>query len=258
MVVLLNGKIITVDAADTIAQAAAIRDGLIQAVGKNDAVAALAGEATQAIHLAGRAVTPGLIDPHNHFQVFGLMNTYYTPFLPPDVRTLDDLRARLADIASRTPEGEWIKGYYLSFQEGRMPTRHDLDPASPSHPVWIVQQGGHYGSANSRALEIAGITADTPNPEGGVIGRDANGEPDGIFYNHRAMDLVRRHIPLYTQDMVRTNILSTQPVFAACGVTSFHRQQCTRGGYPRHIPGHRPAGRDGPARRCLLHPGMAC
>jgi predicted amidohydrolase YtcJ len=219
---LVNGKIITVDGADTIAQAVAVKGGLIQAVGTNDVVAGLIGEATRVVDLAGRAVTPGLIDPHNHFQVFGLMNTYYTPFVPPEVRTMDDLRAKLTEVAAQTPEGEWIKGYYLSFQEGRMPTRHDLDPASPNHPVWIMQQGGHYGSANSRALEIAGITAATPNPEGGIIGRDANGEPDGIFYNHRAMDLLRRHIPLYTQEMVWDNIVSTQAFFAACGLTTFH------------------------------------
>ncbi|MCK4452436.1 MAG: amidohydrolase family protein, partial [Anaerolineae bacterium] len=71
------------------------------------------------------------------------------------------------------------------------------------------------------ALEIAGITADTPDPVGGLIGRDPNGEPDGIFYNHRAMDLLRQHVPRYTQEMVQENILSTQPLFAACGVTSF-------------------------------------
>jgi len=220
--VLLNGKVITVDRADSIAQAVAVKSGLIQAVGTNDTVAALVGEATQVVDLAGKTVTPGLIDPHNHFQVYGLMNSYYTSFVPPEVRTMDDLRAKLAEVAAQTPEGEWIKGYYLSFQEGRMPTRHDLDPASPNHAVWIMQQGGHYGSANSMALQIAGITASTPNPEGGIIGREANGEPDGIFYNHRAMDLLRRHIPLYTQEMVWDNIVSTQATFAACGVTTFH------------------------------------
>jgi hypothetical protein len=219
--VLLNGNVITVDAADSIAQAVAIRDGLIQAVGTGDEIAALVGEATQLVELGGKAVTPGLIDAHIHFQVVGLMNGYYVPFLPPEVTTRDDLRAKLAEVAAGTPEGEWIKGYFIVVQGGGLPTRHDLDPVSPDHPVWIMQQGGHYGSANSVALQIAGITADTPDPVGGVIGRDANGEPDGVFYNHRAMDLVRLHVPVYTQDTVRENIASTQPLFAGCGVTSF-------------------------------------
>jgi hypothetical protein len=219
--VLLNGKVITVDAVDSISQAVAVKDGLIQAVGSDGDVTTWIGERTQVVNLGGRTVTPGLIDAHIHFQVMGLMNSYYVPFLPPEVTTRDDLRAKLADVVTGTPEGEWIKGYFIVVQGGGLPTRHDLDPVSPNHPVWIVQQGGHYGSANSLALQIAGITADTPDPVGGAIGRDANGEPDGVFYNHRAMDLVRLHVPVYTQEAVEANIASTQPLFAACGVTSF-------------------------------------
>jgi predicted amidohydrolase YtcJ len=219
--VLHNGKVITVDATDSIAQAVAIKDGLIQAVGADDEVSWWVGEGTGVVDLGGKAVTPGLIDAHNHFQGVGLMHSYYVPLLPPEVTTLEDMRARLAEEVTSRPEGEWVKGYFIVVQGGGLPTRHDLDPVSPNHPVWIVQQGGHYGSANSVALEIAGITADTPDPIGGVIGRDADGEPDGVFYNHRAMDLVRLHVPVYTQDMVRENIASSQKLFAACGVTGF-------------------------------------
>jgi hypothetical protein len=219
--VLVNGKVITVDPADSIVQAVAVKDGLIQAAGTDDDVTMLIGEKTEIVDLGGKAVTPGLIDAHNHFQVMGLMHGYYVPFLPPEVTTLDDLRARLAEAAMATPPGEWIKGYFIVVTDGDLPTRHDLDPASPNHPVWIMQQGGHYGSANSLALQIAGITASTPDPPGGVIGRDTSGEPNGVFYNHRAMDLLRRHVPRYSQAMVRENIGSTQPLFASCGVTSF-------------------------------------
>ena len=219
--VLLDGKVITVNANDSIVQAVAIKDGLILAVGTDEDVVGVVGEQTHVVDLGGRTVTPGLIDAHIHFHVVGLMNSYYVPFLPPEVATRDDLRAKLADVVARTAEGEWVKGYFIVVEGGGLPTRHDLDPVSPDHPVWIVQQGGHYGSANSLALEIAGITADTPDPVGGVIGRDANGEPDGVFYNHRAMDLLRMHVPVYTQEMVQDNIASTQPLFAGCGVTSF-------------------------------------
>ncbi|MBN1177728.1 MAG: amidohydrolase [Anaerolineae bacterium] len=219
--VLLGGHVLTIDAANTVAEAVAVRDGLIQAVGTNADADAWVGEATQVIQLGGRTLTPGLIDAHNHFQVVGLMNSYYTPFLPPDVVTTDDLQAALAEAVAQTPEGEWIKGYFFIIQDVGLPTRHDLDPVSPNHPVFIIQQGGHYGSANSLALEIAGITADTPDPTGGVIGREDNGTPDGIFYNHRAMDLVRLHIPRYTQDDVRLNIQTSQTLFSALGVTSF-------------------------------------
>lgn len=219
--VYLHGKVITVDPSDTIAQAVAIRDGHIQAVGTDEQIQAIAGPATEVVDLHGRAMTPGLIDSHNHLQVMGLMGTYFVPFLPPEVRTVADLQAALAETVAQTLDGEWIKGYFMVLTEGRLPNKHDLDPVSPNHPVWIMQQGGHYGSANSLALQIAGITSATPDPVGGVVERDNAGEPTGVFYNHRAMDLLRLHIPPYTVDMVRENITSTQEVLATCGVTSF-------------------------------------
>jgi predicted amidohydrolase YtcJ len=219
--VLIHGKVLTIDPKDSSAQAIAIKDGLIQAVGTTAAIRALAGRNTKIIDLAGKTVTPGLVDPHNHLQVFGQMQGYYTPLMPPEVRTLDDLRAKLKQALAKVNEGQWFRGYYLGVAEARLPNRQDLDPVSPKHPVWLVQQGGHYGSANSLALRLAGITANTKDPSGGVIERDARGEPTGVFYNHRAMDLLRKVIPQFTTDMVRKWIADSQQAFAACGVTSF-------------------------------------
>ena len=220
--ILLNGKVITVDGQDSIAQAVAIKGETIQAVGANEQIKALAGDQTQIIDLKGKAATPGLIDAHNHMQVVGMMKTVFVAFIPPEVKTMKDLQDKLAQVAANTPEGQWIQGYYLGVQEGRLPNRQDLDPASPKHPVWLVQQGGHYGSANSLALEMASINAGTPDPSGGLIERDGQGEPTGVFYNHRAMDVLRRHIPQQTIEMARDHIITSQPLFAACGVTSFH------------------------------------
>ena len=219
--VLVGGKVITVDPADTIAQAVAIKDGLIQAVGDDETVRALVGEKTKVIDLGGQAVTPGFVDPHNHLQVWGQLQGFYVALMPPEVKTMDDLRERLAETIAQTPEGEWVQGYFLSVGE-RLPNRHDLDPVSPRHPVWVIQQGGHYGSANSLALQMANITADTPDPVGGVIEREASGEPSGVFYNHRAMDVLRLHVPRPTMEMVRGYVAAAQPVFAASGVTTFH------------------------------------
>ena len=218
---MMNGKVITVDPSDSIAEAVAIKAGKIEAVGADGEIQELIGEATQVVDLGGRALTPGLIDSHNHFQGVGLMGTYYVPLLPPEVTTIEEMRDKLAETIAATPEGEWVKGYFIAVKDTDLPTRFDLDPVSPNHPVWVWQQGGHYGSANSVALGIAGIDASTPDPPGGVIGRDDEGEPDGVFYNHRAMDLLRQHVPVYTQEMVHENIISTQGIFAACGVTSF-------------------------------------
>jgi predicted amidohydrolase YtcJ len=219
--VLLNGRVVTVDPNDSVAQAVAIKDGLIQAVGTNDEISAFVGQSTHSIDLAGQSVTPGLIDPHNHMQVYGLTQRWFEPFLPPDIRTPEDLRKKLTEVVAQTPQGDWIQGYYLIIQGG-LPGRKELDPVSPDHPVWLMQQGGHYGSANSLALQLAGITAATPDPVGGVIDRDANGEPTGIFYNHRAMDVLRRVAPVPTLDMTRGYTVFGQPAFAAEGVTTFH------------------------------------
>jgi len=106
-------------------------------------------------------------------------------------------------------------------QGDRLPNRQDLDLVSPDHPVFLMQQGGHYGSANSMALQIAGIDSRIQSPPGGLIEKDSRGEPTGVFYNHRAMDVLRMHMPLYTQEMVADNIISTQAMYAACGVTSY-------------------------------------
>jgi hypothetical protein len=218
----INGKVITVDHADTITQAVSVKDGLIQAVGSSDELRSRIGASTRVVDLKGKTLTPGLIDPHNHFQVVALFGSYFQPFLPPEVKSIDDMKARLAKVASDTPKGQWIVGYYLTIGEGGIPNRFDLDPVTPDHPVWMMQQGGHYGAANSAGLKLAGISSKTPNPVGGIIERDAAGEPTGVFFNHRAMDVLRKAIPLWTTDQTRENIIATQPIFASCGVTTFH------------------------------------
>lgn len=219
--VLLNGKVITVDPKDTIAQALAVRGDRIVAVGRTEELLGYVGPATQTIDLKGRAVTPGLNDSHNHMQVTGLTTSSYTAFLPPEVKSVPELQAKLRQSLTGRPEGQWFQGYFLTLGEGYLPTRQDLDPFSPKHPVWLLQQGGHYGSANSLGLKLAGITRDTPSPVGGVIDKDSKGEPTGVFYNHRAMDVLRRVIPPISAETARANIISPLPQFLACGVTSF-------------------------------------
>lgn len=117
--------------------------------------------------------------------------------------------------------GEWLQGYYLALTDNMFPDRRVLDSVSPNNPVWIMHIGGHWGSANSAAINAAGITASTQSPQGGIIEKDANGEPTGLFYNHRAMDILRRVAPPVTLETSRQAILNTQPVMAACGVTSY-------------------------------------
>ncbi len=219
--VLLGGKVITMDARDTIAQAVAVRGDRVLAVGSDDEVRAFIGPETQVFELAGKLVTPGLIDAHNHLQVWGTLLNDWVPLIPPEVRTLDQLLGRLSEVLAQRPAGEWVQGYFWNVDP---PSRAYLDPISPDNPVWLIQRGGHFGSCNTAALEIAGITAQTPNPVGGVIERDAAGVPTGRFYNHRAMDLVRRFAPQPTQEMIQANIHMAERRFAEVGVTTF--QDC--------------------------------
>jgi len=218
---LVNGKVITVDAKNTIAQAVAIKNGLIQAVGTSDELRARAGATTQIIDLKGKAVTPGLIDPHLHFRVVGLNNAYYTPFLPPDVKDVPSLQRALADAIKGKRPGEWLMGYYMVLSDKSVPTKQDLDAVSPKNPVFIMHIGGHWGTANSVALQMAQVTSSTPSPQGGIIEKK-DGEPTGVFYNHRAMDVLRQYAPPITADQIKQSILTTQTLMASYGVTSFH------------------------------------
>ena len=219
--ILINGKILTIDVQDTVAQAMAISGQHILLVGSNEAVTSTAAPDASVIDLNGRTVTPGLIDPHLHFRGYGLMTSYYTPYNPPDVVDIPSMQVKLRDDIRGRPAGEWVNGYYMGFRDKPIPTRQDLDPISPDNPVFMMHIGGHWGTANSAALALAGITPNTPSPEGGIIEK-VNGELTGVFYNHRAMDMLRKAAPPINDTLVRTSIIETQRLMAACGLTCFH------------------------------------
>jgi len=220
--VLTGGTVVTMDAADTTAQALALKDGLVHAVGSDAAVLALAGPATQRIDLRGRTVTPGLIDSHLHFQVVPQFGGFYIDFLPPAVTTLAAMQEKLAGEVAKVPPGTWIQAVFTAIDDMQAPTRQQLDVVSPVHPVFMMQLGGHYATANSVALALAGITAETPDPVGGILERDEHGELTGLLYNHQAMDMVRRWSPRYGDERIVEGIVTTQPLFASVGVTSYH------------------------------------
>ena len=219
--ILRNGKVITVDINDTLAQAIAVKDGKIQAVGSNETIDALKGAGTQVVDLNGRALTPGLIDPHFHLGVIAALKKYI-PFLPPDVTNIKTLQSKLKEVAAQTPTGNWILGYFFLLEEGRTATAQELDAVAPNHPVWIIHQGGHFGSANTMALQLADITKDTPNPMGSIIERDKDGNPTGAFYNHRAMDALRKVVPAELMAPDPQGIASNQDIMLAVGLTTFH------------------------------------
>jgi predicted amidohydrolase YtcJ len=218
--ILVNGRLYTMDAAQPSAQALAVKDGNILQVGSDEAIRALTGEATHIIDLAGKTATPGFIDAHNHLQVFGSLLDRFVPLLPPEIRTLDSLLAKLKTSVDEANPGEWVQAIF--WETDPIPTKFDLDPISPDNPVWVMQQGGHYGIANSKAMDIAGITPETENPVGGIIQRNESGELTGMFYNHKAMDLLRVHAPIPTKDDMLQYIRAAGDLFVAAGVTTFY------------------------------------
>jgi predicted amidohydrolase YtcJ len=218
--ILANGRIMTVDAANSIGEAIAIKGNRILTVGPDEAVRALADSTTRVIELNGRTVTPGFIDPHIHFRAWGLQNTYYTPFMPPDVTNIPSLQSALTDDLKGKQPGEWLMGYYMVMAGKPILTKEDFDPVSKNNPVFIMHIGGHWGTANSAAMQLAGITNSTPSPEGGIIEK-VNGELTGVFYNHCAMDMLRKYAPPISNDLIRQSIIDAQKVFTACGLTTF-------------------------------------
>jgi predicted amidohydrolase YtcJ len=203
--ILTGGRILTVDSADRVAEALAIRKGRILATGTTAEIERLAGPATERIDLRGRTATPGLIDAHAHFSQGGLLRLTHLDLSYPGVKSIADVVNAVRVRSAAAKPGEWILG--RGWDEGKFTERRqiraaDLDAVAGDHPAWLVHTTGHYGVANAFVLAVAGITRDTPDPPGGVIDRDAAGEPTGVL-KETAVGLVTRHIPAAGPSMMR-------------------------------------------------------
>ncbi len=218
--ILINGKILTVDAQDSVAEAVAISSGKIVAVGSNDAVKKLAAKNARVIDLHGRTATPGLIDTHCHFQEAAVL--YDVEVSDPAIKQISDVLARVAEKVRTSKPGEWIRGSGWDegkFAELRYIYAADLDKVAPNNPVWLEHTTGHYGAANSAAMKLAGVTRETKAPTAGTIDRDAKGEPTGVF-KEAAQDLVRHLIPAYTHEQRRNGLLRIMSDFNKEGMTA--------------------------------------
>jgi len=196
--ILHGGKIVTLDKRSSIAQAVAVRDGKFLAVGSDADVKRFSGPATKVIDLGGRTVVPGLNDSHTHFRAAGL--ALYTVSMRNATSVAQALAAIKEFVAKKKP-GEWIVGgaWHPPSQlaEKRYLTRQEIDSVAPDNPVYLPTVG-HFVMANSRALQSAGITRDTKNPEGGTIERDpATGEATGTLIG-AAIGLLTKAVPDWT------------------------------------------------------------
>lgn len=215
-----SGKIVTVDADFRIRQALAVKGDHIVAVGTDEEIDGLIGRHTKIIDLAGRTVIPGLIDSHLH-ATFGAANEFVVSL--NGVESVADIQARIARRVAQVKADEWIATsgdwHESQIEEGRLPTRREIDAVAPNNPVFIPR-GGHVAVANSRALALAGVDKNTADPEGGVIVRDGTGEPTGVLVEGSAVTLVRRLVPALTQEQrVRGLEIYTAKLLSA-GITS--------------------------------------
>ncbi len=218
--ILVNGNIITVDPDDSIAQALAIKDARIIAVGSNGMIKSLKGNNTQVINLRGRTVTPGLIDSHIHFS--GTSMLYRMDLSYPGVQSIVDVVEKVQAQVEILEPGEWVQGRGWDegkFTELRYIYASDLDPVTPDNPTWLTHTMGHYGTANSLALEVAGITAATPDPPGGTIDRYPDGTPTGVL-KENAMRLVSRLVPDFTMEQQEKGIIALCEEYNKEGMTS--------------------------------------
>lgn len=221
--VIKNGKVITVDANDTIAEAVAVFNGKIVKVGTNADMDSLIKDETKVIDLSGKTLVPGFNDSHTHnaatgdfLHSLGLIDA--APELHP---TIPDLMKRVREKVKETTKGDWIGGKnYIpeSMKEKRWPTREELDSVAPDNPLIIIIRGYHAHVVNSRALELAGITKDTPNPEGGVIDKDpVTGEPTGVL---RDTPFMKEVAPKATLEDFKAGLARISEAYVKIGVTS--------------------------------------
>ncbi len=222
--ILMNGKVLTVDADDRIVEAVAVKDGVIQAAGSYDELKQLVGSSTKQVDLRGKTVTPGLVDSHLHMQYYGKQfqeKLFDIRF--PTVKTRDELIAAIRKRLETAKKGEWIAGNQ-GFVTGDPPNREELDQIAPENPVFLLNYSGQYAVVNSEALKLAGIGKDTPNPYGGIIAKDSsNGEPTGFLYHYPAIDLVRILVPGYgvvTEEEKRAFVLEGARRCFQAGYTS--------------------------------------
>ncbi|MGW6536536.1 amidohydrolase [Streptomyces sp. NPDC055051] len=227
--VFVGGRVVTVDAEFTVAEALAVTGAVISAVGTRQDVAPFVGPDTRVVDLAGATLLPGINDSHLHGCAFGMSTPPLSLDLShPAVASLADVAASVREAVGRTPAGQWITGHgwdtgYLDecvADPSRQPSRADLDAVSPDHPVVLYSFSGHATWVNSQALALMGVDRDTVAPPGGAIVADAEGEPTGLLHEG-AQALVQNALPPLGRRERTEAIRSTLATLAGLGITSY-------------------------------------
>jgi predicted amidohydrolase YtcJ len=204
-----NANIITIDDTNPLSSAIAIKNGLILDVGNDQDILKYRNTETKVVDLNGKTVVPGFIDAHSHFGGVGTQAIVANLLPMPDgpVNTIADLQTTMRSYIQSSPI---VKNYNVAIgfnyddsqlTEKRHPTRHDLDAISTSMPIVIMHQSGHLGVYNTKALELMGVTAESKDPSGGVIGREADGKtPNGVMQENAHFMIFYKLIPDFTEE----------------------------------------------------------
>jgi hypothetical protein len=223
--ILVNGRVLTMDDDLPRAEAFAVKNGRFVAIGSNADVRNLAAPGTEVLDAENLTVTPGFIDAHSHPASGGVREIVAVNL---DLRSIGAIQDAIRKRASRTPTGEWVLGFKYDdtrVREDRQITRQDLDEAAPDHPVFVSHRGGHVYWYNSRAFERAGVTVSTPDPPGGKIYKE-NGELTGKIAE-RANDLFRDVVPQgSTREQRRAGVKLISELMTSSGLTSVHDASC--------------------------------
>ena len=231
--VVFNAKVYTVDSGAPKAEAFAVKAGRFTAVGSTAEIRALIGKTTQTFDARQMTIVPGFIDCHNHAPGNTLLydvlvgNPYVVEFV-----TISSIVEKLRAKARETPPGTWVEGYFFDdtkVKDNRQLNIHDLDQVSKDHPVVVQHRGGHTSYYNSKALEMADINKNTPNPAGGTFDRDANGELNGRVTDRAraALNRVGKRATFTEAQMLqrdRDGLAYISKQFVRYGVTSVHHE----------------------------------
>ena len=225
--IIYGGPIYTVDKSNEMAEAVAVKGDRIVFVGSLEEAQKMQGTETRMLDLEGKTMTPGWIEGHGHF--FGMGQSKLNLDLS-QIKNYDEMVAMVKEAAEQAAPGTWILGrgwhqskwdkepeeVVLGFQ-----THTKLSEVSPNNPVWLTHASGHAAFGNAKAMEIGGVTAETPDPEGGEILKNDLGNPTGVF-NERAMGLISRHIPYNSEDDDDRAMHLAVKECLENGITTFH------------------------------------
>ncbi len=219
--VILSGKIVTVDNDFSIHEAVAINDEVFVFVGKNKGAQRFIGDQTKVMELKGELVLPGLIDAHAHLHSLGdkLANLNIS-----DCRSFSDVVKKVGDHAQKSKASEWIIGGrwdHTRWEENAFPVHQAISEVSPNNPVYLSRVDGNSAFVNARAMELAGIDRNSPDPVGGKIIRDDLGDPTGVLIN-RAMNLVKDLFPPVDEKMIQDRFLKAVQYCNRYGLTGIH------------------------------------